>query len=290
MKTLKIGNKTFDWGQRTFVMGILNITPDSFSGDGLYRQNNFVEAALRRAEKMSQEGADILDVGGESTRPGALQLSASEESDRVIPVIEALAKETDLVISIDSYKAQVVNAALSAGAHLVNDIWGLKADPDMGSLVAKRNVPIVLMHNRSKPGNEELQERLGARYVGVDYKDLLADIKQELLDSINLAQTAGIADENIIIDPGIGFGKTVEQNLTLLNRSNEIREFGFPTLIGSSRKSFIGYTLDLEADQRLEGTAATVAIAIARGADLIRVHDVETMVRVARMTDAITRQ
>ena len=290
MKPLKIANKTFEWGQRTYVMGILNITPDSFSGDGLFKKDNFVDHALRQAEKFADQGADILDVGGESTRPGAKQVSALEEMDRVIPVIEALAKESRLVISIDSYKAQVVDASLAAGAHLVNDVWGLKADPEMGALLAKRNVPIVLMHNRSQPSNEELHERLGGRYVGVEYKDLLADIKHELGESIKLAHIAGIADENIILDPGIGFGKTLEQNLTLLHRSNEIRELGYPTLIGSSRKSFIGYTLDLAPDQRLEGTAATVAIAIARGADLIRVHDVEAMVRVARMTDAITRR
>jgi len=272
------------------VMGILNVTPDSFSGDGLFMGDNFVETALRKAEKMAKEGADILDLGGESTRPGAEQVSAQEEIDRVIPVIEALAKESDLVISIDSYKAKVASEAFSAGAHLLNDVWGIQADPEMAALVAKKNVPLVLMHNRSKPGNEELSERLGGRYVGIKYEDLLTDIKQELSESVNVAREAGIQDENIILDPGIGFGKTVEQNLLLLDRSAEIRELGFPILIGSSRKSFIGYTLDLEPHQRLEGTGATVAISIARGADLVRVHDVKEMVRVARMTDAIVRR
>lgn len=289
MKPLKIANKLFEWGQRTYIMGILNITPDSFSGDGLYSKDSFIDDALKCAEKFAEQGADILDVGGESTRPGAEVVSAAEELERVIPIIEALADQSELIISIDSYKAQVVDAALSAGAHMVNDVWGLKADPEMGALVAQHKVPIVLMHNRSRPNNEEVRERLGGRYVGVAYEDLLADIKRELQESISLAHDAGIVDENIILDPGIGFGKTVEQNLALLNRTNEIRDLGFPTLIGSSRKSFIGYTLDVAPDQRLEGTAATVAIAIARGADLIRVHDVETMVRVARMTDAITR-
>jgi len=289
LKSLKIANKNFEWGQRTYVMGILNITPDSFSGDGLYNKDNSIGDALKRAEKFAEQGADILDVGGESTRPGAEIVSAAEELERVIPVIKALAKQSELIISIDSYKAQVVDAALSAGAHMVNDVWGLKADPEMGALVAQHKVPVVLMHNRSQPNNEEVRERLGGRYVGVAYEDLLADIKRELRESISLAHDAGIVDENIILDPGIGFGKTVEQNLALLNRTNEIRDLGFPTLIGSSRKSFIGYTLDVNPEQRLEGTAATVAIAIARGADLIRVHDVETMVRVARMTDAITR-
>ncbi len=289
-KSLKIGELNFEWGSRTYVMGILNITPDSFSGDGLKMKDKPLEMALRQAEHFARNGADILDVGGESTRPGAEIVSKDEELDRVLPVIEALSKESDLPISIDSYKAGVVKQAINAGAHLVNDVWGLRADPELAALVASKELPLIIMHNRSKAGNAELRDILGSRYVGVEYDDLLPDIKSELGDSLKIAQKAGINAEKIILDPGIGFGKTVEQNLELLDRSNEIRAMGYPLLIGSSRKSFIGFTLDLPTDQRVEGTAATVAIAIARGADIIRVHDVKEMSRVARMTDAMLRR
>lgn len=271
-------------------MGILNITPDSFSGDGLFTGNRAIEASLEQARHFAESGADILDVGGESTRPGSEPVNAQEEMDRVIPVIEALAKEFELPISIDSYKAEVVAAALDAGANMVNDVWALRADPQLASLVAKRGMPIVLMHNRSKPANAEVRTQLGGRYVGVKYENLIEDIKRELLESVEIAHQAGIADGQIILDPGIGFGKTVEQNLELLDQGNEIRDLGYPLLVGPSRKSFIGYTLDLPPDQRLEGSAAAVSIAIARGADILRVHDVETMARVAKMTDAITRR
>ncbi len=195
-----------------------------------------------------------------------------------------------MVISIDTYKASVAEAALDSGANWVNDIWGLRADPEMAPLVARRSVPIILMHNRSKPTNAILQKQLGGYYVGIAYDNLIEDIKQELMDSVKIAQQAGILDQNIILDPGIGFGKTIEQNLELLNRLDEIHSLGFPILLGPSRKSFIGYTLNLPPDQRIEGTAAAVAIGIARGADIVRVHDVEVMVRVARMSDAITRR
>jgi dihydropteroate synthase len=289
LKELQIANHTFAWGARTYVMGILNITPDSFSGDGL-AGNDYVTAALAQARHFAQAGADILDVGGESTRPGAEPVNAAEEKARVIPVIEALASELDLPISIDSYKVEVVEAALKAGAHLVNDVWGLRADPELGGLVAARNVPIILMHNRSNPANADLRERLGGRYIGVEYENLVEDIKRELMDSLAIAKGAGIHDEMIILDPGIGFGKTVEQNLELLNRCGEIRELGYPLLVGPSRKSFIGYTLDLPPDQRVEGTAAAVAVSITRGADIVRVHDMETLSRVTKMTDAIVRR
>ncbi len=289
MKDLTIGKHTFAWGTRTYVMGILNITPDSFSGDGLYQGKAVVEAALEQARHFAETGADILDVGGESTRPGSQPVSGEEELERVIPVIEKLSAEIDLPVSVDTYKATVAAAALEAGASLVNNVWGLRADPGLGQLVAARGVPIVLMHNRSQPANAEVRERLGGRYVGVEYKNLIEDIKSELMQSVELAHQAGITDDNIILDPGIGFGKTVEQNLELLNRSGEIRALGYPLLVGPSRKSFIGYTLDLPPDQRVEGTAAAVAVAILRGADIVRVHDVEQIVRVTKMTDAIVR-
>lgn len=290
MPGITIGNHTFVWGSRTYIMGILNITPDSFSGDGLAAGADSVAAALEQAQRFTVAGVDILDIGGESTRPGAQQVSAAEEKKRVVPVVEALATEFDMPISIDTYKAEVAEAALHAGAHLVNDVWGLRADPDLAKLVAERRVPVILMHNRSNPANADLRQRLGGRYVGVEYANLLEDVKRELMESMALAHGAGIADENIILDPGIGFGKTVEQNLELLNRCGEIRELGYPLLVGPSRKSFIGYTLDLPPDQRVEGTAAAVAISIARGADIVRVHDVAQIARVVKMTDAIVRQ
>ncbi len=277
-------------GERTLVMGILNLTPDSFSGDGLAAESDPVEAALRQAERFLAEGADLLDVGGESTRPGAAPVSAGEEAARILPVIRALrAAFPQARISVDTYKAPVAEAALEAGAHLVNDVWGLRADPGMAAVIARHAAPVVLMHNRSTPNNAEVRTRLGGRYVGVEYADLLGEIKAELLESVALARQAGIPREAIILDPGLGFGKTVEQNLRLLNRLDEIRSLGYPLLLGPSRKSFIGYTLDLPPGQRVEGTAAAVAVGIARGADIIRVHDVLAMSRVARMTDAIVR-
>ncbi len=275
-------------GRRTLVMGILNLTPDSFSGDGLAAAEDPLAAALRQAERFLEEGADILDVGGESTRPGAQPVSAEVERARVVPVIRALAERfPDAVISVDTYKAAVAEAALQAGAHLVNDVWGLRADPQMGAVAARYGAPVILMHNRSTPNNAEVRERLGGRYTGVEYADLLGEVKAELMHSVALARQAGIPEAHIILDPGIGFGKTVQQNLELLNRLDEIRALGFPVLLGPSRKSFIGYTLDVPPDQRVEGTAAAVAVGIVRGADIIRVHDVAAMSRVARMTDAI---
>ncbi len=288
---LEINGKTLEWGARTYVMGILNVTPDSFSGDGLLAASSAVgERALAQALRFVEAGANILDVGGESTRPGAEPVSAEEELARVVPVVRALAVEfPDVLISIDTYKAAVAEAALEAGAHIVNDVWGLRADPQMVEVVARFNAPVILMHNRSNPKSAEVRARLGGRYIGVEYDDLLEDVKRELMESVAIARQAGIPDEHIILDPGIGFGKTVEQNLTLLNRLDEICALGFPVLLGPSRKSFIGYTLDLPPDQRLEGTAAAVAIGIARGADIVRVHDVLEIARVARMADAIIR-
>ena len=280
----------FQWGSRTYIMGILNVTPDSFSGDGLLQQDEVIPFAIEQARRFVAAGADIIDIGGESTRPGAAQISEAEELERVIPVVQALAnEEIDAILSVDTYKVAVAQAAIKAGAHWINDVWALRADPKMAETAAQFAVPVILMHNRSKPGNTELQARLGGRYVGVDYQDLISDVCRELLESVALALAAGVKDEYIILDPGIGFGKTVDQNLELLNRLDEIRALGFPLLLGPSRKSFIGYTLNLPPDQRAEGTAAAVAVGITRGADIIRVHDVEMMARVARMTDAIVR-
>lgn len=294
---LRVKGKSLAWGERTFVMGILNITPDSFSGDGLLAgevekmgEGDRLARIREQAHDFVASGADILDVGGESTRPGSSPVSAAEEIERVVPVIRALSEELETLISVDTYKAEVAAEALKAGAHIVNDVWGLKADPQLAALVAAHRVPMILMHNRSSWAHAELKERLGGRYVGVPYEDLLEDVKRELLESVKLARQGGVSDEQIILDPGIGFGKTVEQNLELLDRTNEIRELGYPVLVGPSRKSFIGYTLDVPPDQRLEGTAAAVAAAIVRGADIVRVHDVEFMSRVVRMTDAIVRR
>lgn len=288
-RSLKINNRTFEWGTRTYVMGILNVTPDSFSGDGLIQGEDVVEVALVQAQRFIEAGADILDVGGESTRPSAESVSGAEELERVIPVVERLAATFDAVISIDTYKAKVAEAALGAGAHLVNDVWGFHADPDLAAVVAEHNVPVILMHNRSTPNNAEVRAQLGGRYVGVEYEDLLEDVKRELMESVALAKKTGVPNAHILLDPGIGFGKTVQQNLTLLNRMDEIRELGYPILWGPSRKSFIGYTLDLPPSERVEGTAATVAVGVVRGGDIVRVHDVKEMARVARMTDALVR-
>ena len=296
--SLQIGNHTFSWGSRTYVMGILNITPDSFSGDGLILPLPEGEAraegeirALAQAKEFLTNGADILDVGGESTRPGSQPVNADEELERVIPVIESIKKEfPDALISIDTYKAKVAEAGFQAGAHILNDVWGLRADPQLASLAAAFHVPVILMHNRSNPTNVEVREQLGNAYIGSMYENLIEDVKRELLVSVNLAKRAGIEDSHIILDPGIGFGKTRQHNLELINHLDEVRALGFPILLGSSRKSFIGFTLDLPPDQRVEGTAATVAVGITRGADIIRVHDVKEMVRVAKMTDAIVRK
>jgi len=304
MPYLVIRNHTFAWGSQTFVMGILNATPDSFSGDGLvgreaegldtlrYSTNDdwWVHAAIEQGRRFVAEGAHILDVGGESTRPGSQPVDVAEELRRVIPVIEGLAATVDVPISIDTSKAAVAKAALAAGASIVNDVWGLRLDPPIAQVAAQAGAPVILMHNRSQREHVTIDPALGGRYVGTAYADLLGDIATELQISIDLARRAGIPATHIILDPGVGFGKTVAQNLELLDRLGELRGLGYPILAGPSRKSFIGYTLDLPPDQRVEGTAAAVAIAIARAADIVRVHDVQAMARVARMTDAIVRR
>jgi dihydropteroate synthase len=311
--TLTLGDgqcrRQWRWGERTYVMGIVNCTPDSFSGDGLLNtpvdqqgqgrgsptrldadQHPPTALAVEQARRFLEQGADIIDVGGESTRPGGEPVDAATELSRVLPVIEALcASDAPPLISIDTYKAEVARAALDAGAVMVNDVWGLRRDPEMAPLIAERGVPVVIMHNRSKPDEAALAD-LGGRYIGSRYDNLLADILRELDDQVEAAVAAGIAKAQILIDPGIGFGKTVSQNLALLNHVDQLRSLGLPILLGSSRKSFIGYTLDLPQDQRVEGTAATLAVGIARGGvDVVRVHDVQAMARVTRMADAIIR-
>jgi dihydropteroate synthase/2-amino-4-hydroxy-6-hydroxymethyldihydropteridine diphosphokinase len=281
---------TFAWGTRTFVMGILNVTPDSFSGDGVLQRDDWLQAAVAQAQQFVADGADILDVGGESTRPGSVPVSEAEELARVLPVIEAIRPVVDVPLSVDTYRAAVARAALAAGADWINDVWALRMDAGMAGLVADAGCPVVLMHNRSKPKDVAQEERLGGRYVGVAYDDLIEDIKRELQERIDVALGAGVKPEQIIVDPGVGFGKTVAQNLKLINELHQFKALGYPILLGPSRKSFIGYTLNLPPEERLEGTAATVAIGIARGADIIRVHDVRAMARVARMTDAILRR
>ena len=299
MQSLQIANHTFNWGSRTYVMGILNVTPDSFSGDGLLPSppapllitGEGEGLALDQARRFLATGCDILDVGGESTRPGSQPVDAADEKKRVLPVIEAIAsKFPEALISIDTYKAEVAEAAFHAGAHLINDVWGLRGDPELGSVAARHGAPVILMHNRSNPASVQVKERLGNAYTGSEYQNLIEDVKRELMDSVSIARRAGIPDERIILDPGIGFGKTIEHNLELIRRLDEIRALGFPVLLGPSRKSFIGYTLNLPPDQRVEGTAAAVAVGITRGADIVRVHDVESICRVVKMTDAIVRQ
>ena len=289
--SLQIGKHTFNWGSRTYVMGILNVTPDSFSGDGMIARGDPVQLAVEQARDFLANDSDILDVGGESTRPGSQPVNAQEEIERVLPVIGAIAKEfPDALISVDTYKAKVAEAAFKAGAQILNDVWALRADPELASVAAAFHIPVILMHNRSNPASVEVRNQLGNAYIGSTYENLMEDVKRELLASVALAIKAGIEETRIVLDPGIGFGKTREHNLELINRLDEIRALGYPVLLGPSRKSFIGFTLDLPADQRVEGTAATVAVGITRGADIIRVHDVKEMARVARMTDAIVRE
>src|SRR5512135_1870071 len=289
-RPMRVGTRWLHWSRQTYVMGILNITPDSFSGDGLLKSQSWIETAIQQAQAMLEAGAHLIDVGGESTRPGSQMISSAEEIDRVLPIIEALSAQHLGPISIDTYKAQVARQALAAGAVMINDVWGARRDPDMAALAAQRHVPIVLMHNRSKPQDAAFQAKLGPRYIGSQYTDLIPDVARELQECIDNALAAGIRVEQIIIDPGIGFGKTTEQNLELLDRLDEFSVLGYPILSGPSRKSFIGYTLDAPPDQRVFGTAAAVAISIARGADIVRVHDVAQMSQVARMTDALVRR
>ncbi|HET9109992.1 MAG TPA: dihydropteroate synthase [Ktedonobacterales bacterium] len=277
------GGRQITWGARTWVMGILNITPDSFSLDGLALEqltpSQVVSAAVERAQRMVADGADMIDVGGESTRPSTVDeppLPPETERERVVPVIEALARAlpSHIHISIDTYKASVAEAALDAGAHIVNDIWGLRADPEMASMVAEREVPVVVMSNLR----------------GQIRREPTADVLRQLSGSLDLALHAGIAWERIILDPGFGFGLRGEENLRVMGRLSELRALERPLLVGTSRKSYIGQALGgLPVNERVEGTAATVTLCVAQGADIVRVHDVKQMARVVRMTDAVVR-
>lgn len=280
----------FSWGSRCYVMGILNVTPDSFSGDGLAPGQGMIGRLIDRAAGFVGSGADILDVGGESTRPGAEPVSADEELERVVPAVTALsARFPATVLSVDTSKAAVAAAALDAGAHWVNDVWALQADPSMAALVAARKAPVVLMHNRSRPKAVASIPRLGGEYVGANYRHLMDDVTAELERLAKNAVAAGIERGRIILDPGIGFGKNALQNMALINHLDRVKRLGFPVLIGPSRKSFVGRVLDLGPEEREEGTAACIAVGIVRGADIVRVHDVRTAARVAKMTDAIIR-
>ncbi len=268
---ITIGNREFAWGARTYVMGVVNVTPDSFSGDGL---GSDVEAAVRQAVQMVEDGADIIDVGGESTRPGFDEVSAEEELRRVIPVIERLAVDIDAPISIDTYKAEVARAGLAAGARIVNDVHGFRREPTIARVAAEFGAPAIAMHYQR----------------GKEFHDTIGDIIAGLLESLRVAREQGLSEEQVIVDPGFNFGWTEEQALEMLRRLGELRVLGRPVLVGTSRKSTIGKVLgDAPVEERLEGTAATVAIAIANGADIVRVHDVKEMTRVARVADAVVR-
>ncbi len=273
------------WGERTLVMGIINATPDSFSGDGVQA----VRDAVAQAERQLDVGADILDVGGESSRPGANPVCGSEERARVLPVIsEILDCRPGTIISIDTYRAETAAAAIDAGASIVNDIHALTADPEMPAAVAERKAAVVLMHNRSRSGAVRRDQWIGAEYEGADYSDVIEEVAAELRDGCARASAVGISDERIAVDPGIGFGKSVMQNLALINHLDRLkRETGVPILIGPSRKSFIGRVLDLPVEERLEGTLACIVAGVMKGADIVRVHDVAEAARAVRMADAI---
>ena len=265
---MKIGNRVFDVEHRTYIMGILNVTPDSFSDGGKFNQ---IDAALYHAEEMIRDGADIVDVGGESTRPGHTVISDDEEISRVAPVIEAIKSRFDIPVSIDTYKGKVTEAALKAGADLVNDIWGFKHDYRVAELTAQYGVACCLMHNRSEP----------------IYQDYLNDVVDDLKECVRIAKDVGISDDKIILDPGVGFGKTYQMNLDIINHVEVLHSLGFPILLGTSRKSVIGQTLNLPTDQRVEGTLATTVLGVMKGCAFVRVHDVKENKRVIQMTEAI---
>jgi dihydropteroate synthase len=280
--SLRCGIAEFTWGERTYVMGIVNLSPDSFSGDGLTNS----ALAIAQAKRMVGEGADILDIGGESTRPGTSPISLDEELKRTIPVVEQLAPQVTVPISIDSCKLEVVRRALDAGAGIINDQWGLKKEPALAELAAERKAPLVLMSNqRDKGGFDATLERDTAYY-----DNIMAELIASLRRSVDMALRAGVPEEKIIIDPGLGFGKTWRYDLWIIRRLDELKMLEKPILLGPSRKSFIKMILDLPPDERVEGTAAAVAIGIAKGADIVRVHDVKQMVRVCKVSDAIIRQ
>lgn len=267
---IKIGNRDFQTRGHTYVMGILNVTPDSFSDGGKWNDR---DRALRRVEEMVEQGADIVDIGGESTRPGYTTVQAGEEIARTAPVIEAVKARFDIPVSLDTCKAEVALAGIRAGADLINDIWGLKHDKKMASVILESGLPCCLMHNRKN----------------AYYLDFMQDVAADLAETVRLAEKAGIADDRIILDPGVGFAKSYEQNLEVINCLEELKVLGYPILLGCSRKSVIGLTLDLPADQRVEGTLATTVIGVMKGCMFVRVHDVQENVRAVRMTEAILR-
>lgn len=267
-KPLVLNGITLDYTKETFIMGILNVTPDSFSDGGKY---NSVEAALEQAKKMVADGAKIIDVGGESTRPGYERISDEEEIARVVPVIKALLREVPAIISIDTYKSAVARAAIEAGAHMINDIWGAKADPKMAFVAAQYHVPIILMHNRSNQ----------------IYKNYWNDFTSDIEESISIVKKAGVPDEHIILDPGIGFVKNLEQSIETMQRLNELSAMGYPVLLATSRKRMIGSILNLPVNERVEGTAATCAFGIMKGCHLMRVHDVKEVARTVKVMDAL---
>lgn len=267
---MKIGNKEFVIGERTYVMGILNVTPDSFSDGGKFSS---LENALAHARVMIEEGVDIIDIGGESTRPNHTAVSEEEEINRVIPIIETIRRESDIPISIDTYKGRVAEHAIMSGASLINDVWGFKKDPYISEVAAKYGVPCCLMHNRDN----------------INYNNLMNDILGDLKECIQIALMAGVKRENIILDPGIGFGKNLEQNLKVMNNLHRFKELDLPLLLGTSRKSMIGNTLNLPADERVEGTIATSVIGVLNGFDFIRIHDVKENLRAIKMTEAIAK-
>lgn len=268
---MKIGNRIFDVENDCYIMGILNVTPDSFSDGGKW---NDIEKTKKHTADMIEEGAAIIDIGGESTRPGHVQISIQEEIDRVVPAIEMIKKNFDIPVSIDSYKGQVVEAALKAGADMVNDIWGLKYDRKVADLIARYQVPCCLMHNREK----------------ADYGQFMDDMCMDMRESLAIAKEAGIADSQIILDPGVGFGKTYENNLTAINQLEKLAALGYPVLLATSRKSVIGTALDLPTDQRVEGTIVTTVLGVQKKAAFIRVHDIKENLRAIRMTQAIMRE
>ena len=270
-------------------MGIINATPDSFSGDGVYANSGRIGAAVELAEAQLAAGADILDIGGESTRPGSDAVDANTEKLRILPVIKEIAgRHPDAVLSVDTYRAEVAAVALDCGANLINDVWAAQADPEMAPLMAERGVPVILMHNRSRPNAVLSKERVGAEYIGAEYSHIVDDISAELSQVVDKLTDAKVSRRQIALDPGIGFGKSVDQNLALLKNLDVLKKrLNLPFVIGTSRKSFIGRILDLPIEERLEGTAATVAAGIMQGADIIRVHDVREMVRVARVIDRL---
>ena len=274
---------------KTLVMGIINATPDSFSGDGVYANSGTISAAVELAEAQLAAGADILDIGGESTRPGSDAVDANTEKLRILPVIKEIAgRHPDAVLSVDTYRAEVAAAALDCGANLINDVWAAQADPEMAPLMAERGVPVILMHNRSRPNAVLSKERVGAEYIGAEYSHIVDDISAELSQVVDKLTDAKVSRRQIALDPGIGFGKSVDQNLALLKNLDVLKKrLNLPFVFGTSRKSFIGRILDLPIEERLEGTAATVAAGIMQGADIIRVHDVREMVRVARVIDRL---